>query len=983
TKQGELSFHTESGEITIFPNEKALNHWLADEAAVDIWEIEDLREGKSDTFYKLQRADEGGYDTFETKENLFDQLREDYGVLWKLKDLENHQTTYIRFKTGLFGSSYDHVAHENLIYVANSLEFGAPNRTTSATSDRASWGKSIAACVLGGLLISAGRSWGSNQNSVSDAIATMKGTLGPAAFKTAFVFQMSAIAAMSRQQGGTLPGALLAGMMLLPEPVKGQPLCPQLAGSYDTPHRAWDVALSGNYAYVADRFSGLQIIDVSNVTNPTLASSYDTPGDARDVALSGNYAYIADYTSGLQIIDVSNAANPTFAGSYDTPGTAYGVAVSGNYAYVAATTSGLQIIDVSNVANPTLAGSYDTPGNAEGVAVSGNYAYVADQFSGLQIIDVSNVANPTLAGSYNTPGDAYGVAVSASYAYVSGGGAGLQIIDISNVANPTVAGSYDTPSTAYDVAVSGNYAYVADDYSGLQIIDVANVANPTLAGSYNTPDQARGVAVSGNYAYVEDDSGGGLQIIKIPCPTSSSSSSTASTSSSTTRSSTSSSTTRSSTSSSTTRSSTSSSTPRSSTSLLASTLKSTSAIISLSTDSTTTRTPIFISTAGISSPDTPSFLWIVGLAAGGVLCLGLTGGTALILRRRRGSSNNAPSFIEQGSKAHDSFRLEPTVRRAHKEIGGAYYQLNKISKEEAREVYEQTGHLIVFPEGEKKFKYVLGRGNFGAIKVAQRIEDREYVASKKVKGEENIRASEEEADMQKEAVGENVLPIYNTIRLEETLYHFMPLAGFGNGREVQSHLSALHNPMLATEILKFVIRDILTGLKTIHAKGIYHLDIKPENIVFTKDGTAYITDFGCAKKAERGRAQMSWETIGDNRYFSPERLQASREGSYYDAEKADVWAAGMTALQMIKDMSPLELFEMPRDFTKRVHVCTQEYFQEKLQRLQQLQKPEERDIWYMIQGLLDPNPKTRLTAEKALAAPCFGGLKKETQAHVF
>jgi len=159
--------------------------------------------------------------------------------------------------------------------------------------------------------------------------------------------------------------------------------------------------------------------------------------------------------------------------------------------------------------------------------------------------------------------------------------------------------------------------------------------------------------------------------------------------------------------------------------------------------------------------------------------------------------------------------------------------------------------------------------------VAQRIEDQEYVASKKVKGEENIRASEEEADMQKEAAGENVIPIYNTIRLEETLYHFMPLAGYGNGREIQSHLSALHNPMLATEILKFVIRDILTGLKTMHEKGIYHLDIKPENIVFTKDGTAYITDFGCAKKAERGSAQMSWETIGDNRYFSPERLQAS------------------------------------------------------------------------------------------------------------
>ncbi|NGX43067.1 MAG: hypothetical protein K940chlam7_01358, partial [Chlamydiae bacterium] len=895
-------------------------------------------------------------------------------------------------------------------YVADSLEFGAPNRATPSTSDRASWGKRIAACVLGGLLISAGRSWESNQNSISDAIATMKGTLGPAAFKTAFVFQMSMISAMSKQQGGALPGALLAGMMFLPESVKGQSLCPQLVGSYNTPSSANGVAVSGNYAYVADQNWGLQIIDVSNVTNPTLAGSYDTPGIAFGVALSGNYAYVTDLYSGLQIIDVSNVTNPTLAGFYNTSGTAHGVAVSGNYAYVADELEGLQIIDVSNVVNPTRAGFYATPGWAFGVALSGNYAYVADELEGLQIIDVSNVANPTLAGSYDTPGLARGVVVSGSYAYVADQDWGLQIIDVSNVANPTLAGSYNTPDQAWGVALSGNCAYVADRWPGLQIIDVSNVTNPTLAGSYDTPGTAYGVAVSGNYAYVADFVAGGLQIIdvSIPCPTPTSSSSSTSPSttrsstsssttiptpsSSTTRSSTSSSTTIPTPSSSTTRSSTSSSTtiptPSSSTSRssigsLAPTLQSTTTTLSFSADSTKTKTPIFISTAGTSSPDTPSFLWIVGLAAGGVLCLGLTGGTALILRRRRGSSNNAAGFIERGSKAHDSFVMKPVKKKGHTEIGEQYYQLSKISKGEAREVYEQTGHLIVFPEGKKKFKYVLGRGNFGAIKVAQRIEGREYVASKKVKGEENIRASEEEADMQKEAAGENVLPIYNTIRLEETLYHFMPLAGFGNGRGVQSHLSALHNPMLATEILKFVIRDILTGLKTMHGKGIYHLDIKPENIVFTKDGTAYITDFGCAKKAERGSTQMSWEAIGDNRYFSPERLQASREGSYYDAEKTDVWAAGMTVLQMIKDMSPLELFKMPGDFTKRVHVCTQEYFQEKLQRLEELQKPEKRDIWYVIQGLLDPNPKSRLTAEKALEAPCFRGLKKKTQAHVF
>ncbi len=51
--------------------------------------------------------------------------------------------------------------------------------------------------------------------------------------------------------------------------------------------------------------------------------------------------------------------------------------------------------------------------------------------------------------------------------------------------------------------------------------------------------------------------------------------------------------------------------------------------------------------------------------------------------------------------------------------------------------------------------------------------------------------------------------------------------------------------------------------------------------------------------------------------------------------------------------------------------------------MEELQKAREWDIWHVIQGLLDPNPKSRLTVEKALEAPCFRGLKKETQAHVF
>ena len=99
-------------------------------------------------------------------------------------------------------------------------------------------------------------------------------------------------------------------------------LDPQRVGGYDTSGSAYGVAVSGNYAYVADGDAGLQVI-ASNPANPQRVGGYDTSGFlANGVAVSGNYAYVADWDAGLQVIDVSNPANPQRVGGYDTSGTA-------------------------------------------------------------------------------------------------------------------------------------------------------------------------------------------------------------------------------------------------------------------------------------------------------------------------------------------------------------------------------------------------------------------------------------------------------------------------------------------------------------------------------------------------------------------------------------------------------------------------------------------------------------------------------------
>ena len=80
---------------------------------------------------------------------------------------------------------------------------------------------------------------------------------------------------------------------------------------------------------MADDYSGLQVIDISDPTDPTLAGTCDTPGHARGVAVSGDHAFVADYAAGLQVIDICDPTDPTLVGSYDTPGECMGVAVAG------------------------------------------------------------------------------------------------------------------------------------------------------------------------------------------------------------------------------------------------------------------------------------------------------------------------------------------------------------------------------------------------------------------------------------------------------------------------------------------------------------------------------------------------------------------------------------------------------------------------------------------------------------------------------
>ena len=117
---------------------------------------------------------------------------------------------------------------------------------------------------------------------------------------------------------------------------------------------AWDVAVVGDFAFVANSVDGLDVVDTADPNNPVKVGNFDSPGDARAIFISGHYLYLADGNAGLQIINILNPASPERVAWVDTPGFAEDVVVVDQFAYVADRSDGLQVISVANPNRPVL-----------------------------------------------------------------------------------------------------------------------------------------------------------------------------------------------------------------------------------------------------------------------------------------------------------------------------------------------------------------------------------------------------------------------------------------------------------------------------------------------------------------------------------------------------------------------------------------------------------------------------------------------------
>ncbi|HXA56946.1 MAG TPA: protein kinase [Candidatus Acidoferrum sp.] len=94
--------------------------------------------------------------------------------------------------------------------------------------------------------------------------------------------------------------------------------------------------------------------------------------------------------------------------------------------------------------------------------------------------------------------------------------------------------------------------------------------------------------------------------------------------------------------------------------------------------------------------------------------------------------------------------------------------------------------------------------------------------------------------------------------------------------------------------------QICSALDYAHKHGVIHRDIKPGNIMLTKDGTVKVVDFGIARLVDTSKTQTGL-MIGTPAYMSPQLLRGERA----DAQ-ADIWALGVMLYEMIAYQRPFQ-----------------------------------------------------------------------------
>ena len=212
----------------------------------------------------------------------------------------------------------------------------------------------------------------------------------------------------------------------------------------------------------------------------------------------------------------------------------------------------------------------------------------------------------------------------------------------------------------------------------------------------------------------------------------------------------------------------------------------------------------------------------------------------------------------------------------------------------------------------------LGTGGMSAVYKALDTETQEHIAVKvlSIEGLDELARKR----LQREGLAlsrfdhENIVGFYGLITEEPYAYCLLELIegeSLASLIERQCRLSGLFIDM--DEVLD-IAAQIASALVHAHSKNVIHRDLKPDNILLTKDGRAVLSDFGLAQIRDLSPLLQDEKNSGTVAYFAPEQMR----GASID-ERTDMYQFGLTLYEALTGHLPFPQ-EHPFDgMYRRIH----------------------------------------------------------------
>ena len=106
-----------------------------------------------------------------------------------------------------------------------------------------------------------------------------------------------------------------------------------------------------------------------------------------------------------------------------------------------------------------------------------------------------------------------------------------------------------------------------------------------------------------------------------------------------------------------------------------------------------------------------------------------------------------------------------------------------------------------------------------------------------------------------------------------------------------------------------VTMELCAGIQSAHEAGIVHRDIKPHNLLVTRNGVCKVTDFGIAQVVDQDALTKTGSVMGTWGFMAPEQRVDSKGVD----ERADVFAIGATLYNLLTNRQPTELYVADED----------------------------------------------------------------------